>query len=314
MRAGLERNLRTIFAGEEASIVTDEPRLVDWLATHGLPATTFDEVLAEGATVPRHALLIPLDYQRMPPRFTLRDVFAETSALWLPLASFSSDLEEAKYAIGMFAEMDLVKSVAKSRRVMTRLLMAPDEVTFSGPDTAMKLRLPTSLQLVGRTRLGLLHDEHAAIGNYFEVGTSPTDMSGNIDTELSLSGTFRIDSVLVAKHREIRSEGAAAFLEAAAVAAELRAACPMQITIRDNRIVDGLGPWSERVDALSGPQYGGAVTEVAVGTGMFPLDRVDWNLNCVLNEGATGIHIGVGNGLNGLHFDFISKEAQLDGL
>lgn len=314
MRAGLERNLSTIFSGEEASIVTDEPRLVDWLATYGVEATTFDEVLADGATVPRHALIIPLDYQRTPARHTLRGVFAETSALWLPLASFSSDLDEAKYAIGMFAEMDLIKSVAKSRRVLTRLLMASDEVNFSGPDTALKLRLPASLQLVGRTRLGLLPDEHAAIGNYFEVGTSPTDMSGNVDAELSLSGTFRIDSVLVAKHREIRSEGAAAFPEAASVAAELRAACPMQITIRDNRIVDGLGAWSDRIDALSGPQYHGAITEVAVGTGTFPLDRLDWSLNCVINEGATGIHVGVGNGLNGLHFDFISREARLDGL
>ncbi|WP_241162922.1 hypothetical protein [Ralstonia solanacearum] len=65
---------------------------------------------------------------------------------------------------------------------------------------------------------------------------------------------------------------------------------------------------------LSGPQYHYALTEVAIGTGALPLGRVEWGLNSVLNEGATGIHIGVGNGLNGIHFDFISTEARLDGI
>jgi hypothetical protein len=56
------------------------------------------------------------------------------------------------------------------------------------------------------------------------------------------------------------------------------------------------------------------LTEVAIGTGALPLGRVEWSLNSVLNEGATGIHVGVGNGLNGTHFDFISTEARLEGI
>ena len=92
-----------------------------------------------------------------------------------------------------------------------------------------------------------------------------------------------------------------------------RKACPLQVSIRDNRIVDGLGQWADSLGAMNGPDYS-AIPEVAVGTGLLPPDRVDWNLNCVLNEGAAGIHIGIGNGLTGMHFDFISTEAQLDGI
>lgn len=65
--------------------------------------------------------------------------------------------------------------------------------------------------------------------------------------------------------------------------------------------------------ALSGPDHD-TLTEVAVGTGLLPPERVGWRLNCVLNEGAAGVHIGIGNSLTGMHFDFISKEAQLDGI
>ncbi|WP_405741822.1 hypothetical protein OG885_42100 [Streptomyces sp. NBC_00028] len=46
-------------------------------------------------------------------------------------------------------------------------------------------------------------------------------------------------------------------------------------------------------------------------TGHLDPARVDGSLNCLLNEGAAGVHLGVGNGLDGVHFDFISTEARL---
>lgn len=314
MRDGLTRNLKTIFAGEQASVVTDDWRLAEWLATSGVPATTFDEIRAGDVEVPRRALAVPLDWNSVPSRQTLRDTWSATSVLWLPLASFSSDLDAAKYSVKMFSEVDVSGSVAMNRRVITRLLMAREEITMSGPDTALKVRLPDTLHLIGRTRVSLLHDEHSTLGNYFEVGMSPTDMAGHIDASMSVSGVCRIDSVLVAKHREIRGVSASSFSAAAEIADKLRKACPFQVTIQDNRIVDGFGEWADDIDALSGPERGAALTEVAIGTGAVPLGRVDWSLNSVLNEGATGIHIGIGNGLNGIHFDFISTEARLDGL
>lgn len=313
MRERLAANLRSIFAGEDAAIVTDDQGLAAWLATHGVHAATFDELLAGERDVPRKVLAIPLDWDRLPSRQALRDLFPVTSVLWMPLASFSSDLDTAKYAVERFSEVDVARAVAMNRRIVSRLLLAKEEVTMSGPDTALTIRLPDSLQLLCRTRLEMLPDEHTTIGNYFEVAMSPTDLSGHIDTELSISGSFRLDSVLVAKHRELDSAMASSFTAAAGLADEIRAACPLLVTLRDNRIVDGLGPWTTRLAALSGPDYS-AVTEVAVGTGILPPERVDWSLNCVLNEGAAGIHIGIGNSLTGMHFDFISREAQFDGI
>lgn len=313
MRDGLAANLKSIFAGEDAVLVTDDQRIADWLATCGIQAVTFDDLLTDGRNMPRKALAVPLDWERLPSRQALREIFSAASVLWMPLASFSSDLDEAKYAIERFSEVDVAGAVAMNRRVVTRLLLAQEEVVLSGPDTALKLRLPDALQLLCRTRLTLLPDEHATIGNYFEVALSPTDLSGHIDTALSISGSLRIDAVLVAKHRELKGPKAASFIAATDIADEIRKACPLQVSIRDNRIVDGLGRWADSLDAMSGPDYS-AITEVAVGTGVLPPDRVDWSLNCLLNEGAAGIHIGIGNGLTGMHFDFISTEAQLEGV
>lgn len=317
MRDGLKKNLRSIFAGEDPILVTDDPALAQWLVTHDLEATTFDTLLA-GEHMPSGIAAMAVDYERLPPRRVIRERFAQTSVLWLPFASFSSDLDTAKYGVEMFAASDVTQSVAMNRRIATRLLLAPETVTMSGPGTALTLRLPDPLQLTARTRLSLLPDEHSSIGNYFEVALSPTDLSGRVDDEMSLSGSFRIDAVLVAKHREIRSSKAAAFTAATRFTDELRDAFPLHVSIRDNRIVDGLGPWAGRLSEMIGTGYGSAdamsLTEIGIGTAGLPLDRVNWRLNCHLNEGATGLHLGIGDALTGMHFDFISREARFDDL
>ncbi|WP_427924385.1 hypothetical protein [Streptomyces sp. cg40] len=308
---GIEANLGSVFGGAEGTLLTDEPELAAWLTELGATAVTFDGILSGQVAPPARAVAVPLDYGRLPGRLELRDVFARSSVLWISLASFSGELDVAKYAIERFADIDLSGAVAANRRVITQLLLARDEVRMSGPGTDLVIRLPEVLQLSSRTRTELLPDEHSTIGNYFEVAMSPTDLAGQVDSELVVSGTLRVDSVLVAKHRELRGERADHFAVAKQIAADMRKACPLYVTIEDNRFVGGFGPWADGIHATSGREYGGAVTELAIGTGLLDPARVDWSLNCLLNEGAAGIHLGVGNGLTGMHFDFISTEAGL---
>ncbi|MFJ9630726.1 hypothetical protein ACIRU8_23755 [Streptomyces sp. NPDC101175] len=311
MREGIEANLRALFGAREAGFLTDEPGLASWLTGQGVPAATFDGVLSGRESPPARAVAVPLDYGRLPSRLALRDILSASSVLWMSLASFSGELDDARYAVRKFSEIDITGAVAMNRRIVTRLLLAGEKVALTGPGTDLTLRLPEVLQLSSRTRTELLPDEHSTIGNYFEVAMSPTDLAGRIDTELSISGTMRIDSVLVARHRELRGERADRFEAAKEIAAALRKACPLFVTIEDNRFVDGFGPWAAGIDATSGPEYRGAVTEVAIGTGLLDPAGCDWTRNCLLNEGAAGIHLGVGNGLDGMHFDFIATEARL---
>lgn len=309
--SGAGANLRAVFGGDDGCFLTDDPGLAAWLTEHGLRAATFEGVLSGREAPPARAVAVPLDYGRLPSRLELRDVLSASSVLWISLASFSGDPENARYAIEKFSEIDLTGAVATNRRIITQLLLSRTDIGISGPGTDLTLRLPEVLQLSSRTRTELLPDEHSTIGNYFEVAMSPTDLAGRIDTELSVSGKLRIDSVLVARHRELQGARAERFDAARDIAEDMRRACPLYVTIEDNRFVDGFGPWADGIDATSGPEYRAAVTEIAIGTGLLDPARVDWSLNCLLNEGAAGIHLGVGNGLDGMHFDFISTEARL---
>ncbi|MFG3021423.1 hypothetical protein ACGFZQ_23235 [Streptomyces sp. NPDC048254] len=90
-----------------------------------------------------------------------------------------------------------------------------------------------------------------------------------------------MDSVRVAEHRELRGARADRFKAAAEFAEAGRR---------------------------------GTATEVAVGAGVLSADRVHGSLNCLLDEGAAGVRPGVGDGLTGMHVDFISREDRLDTL
>ncbi|WP_207389158.1 hypothetical protein [Marinobacter halodurans] len=309
MREQFEQNMQALFGDKDAIVVSDNQQLVDWLTGQEIKATTFAQIEASEQAL-SHVLAVPLNYNSLPLRHVLRKIFANSSVLWYPLASFSPDLDIAKYSLEMFAYSDIVATVYKNRQVVAQLLMADQEVTLRGPGTELTIGLPDTLELLGRTRIKLMDDEHVALGNYFEVAVSPTDLAGKVDSQMTVSGTFRIDSILAATHREF--QGTATSEEINQLADEIRQACPLQVTVENSRIVRGLEQWSDRLQAMCGPDDAyRSLTEVAIGTGVVPLDKVDWSLNTVFNEGATGVHIGVGNGLNGVHFDFISQQAQL---
>ncbi|MFF4115893.1 hypothetical protein ACFY0P_20790 [Streptomyces sp. NPDC001714] len=190
--------------------------------------------------------------------------------LWIPPASFSADPRVAGHGLERFSEIGIPGCIAANRRIISELLLIRERVRMTGPGTDLAARLPERLQLSGRTRPELLPDEHSTIGNHFEVAVSPTDPAGRVDTDLTVSGTLRTESVLVAEHRVSTGARAGQFRAALKIAKEMRKSCPLSVGIQDDRFADG-------ILATSGPEYGGAATEVAVGTGVLSADRVDWS-------------------------------------
>ncbi|MGY5059935.1 hypothetical protein ACWDFR_38715, partial [Streptomyces sp. 900105755] len=76
------------------------------------------------------------------------------------------------------------------------------------------------------------------------------------------------------------------------------------------------GPWPPPATPAHWglPSPPALVAEDADGSGVLFADRVGWSLNGLLNEGAVGVRLGVGNGPTCMRFDLISREARLDTL
>ncbi|MER6537327.1 hypothetical protein ABT215_26740 [Streptomyces sp900105755] len=314
MRDGLLANPGAVCAVQEVSVRTDEPGLTDWLTAHGVPVPTSEGGLGGRTPTPPRAVAVPLDYVRPPSRRALRDVFSASSVPWIPPASFSVDPQVARYDLEGFSEIGTTGCIAAKRRIISQLLLNREEVWMAGSGTDLDIRLPERLRLSSRTRPELVPDEHATIGNCFEVAVSPRDLAGRVDSELTVSEKLRIDSVIVAHHRELTGAPADRFRAAAETAEEARKSCPPQVRIQDNRFVDGFGPFADCVHAVGAPGHRGAVAEAATGTCVLSAGRLDRSLNCLLNEGAAGVRPGVGDGLTGIPSELISRKARLDTL
>ncbi|MER7841279.1 hypothetical protein ABTY98_36715 [Streptomyces sp. NPDC096040] len=219
---------------------------------------------------------------------------------WIPVASFSADPQVARYGPEGFSEIDITGCVAANHRIISQLLLAREEVRMTGHGTDLTIRLPGQRQPSSRTHPDLLPDRPICPG-------VPTPA-------LTVSGTLRTDPVPVVKHRELNGARADRFRAAAEIAEKIRKSGPLRLRIEGNRFADGSGPFADGIRATGAPEYRGAVTEVAIGTGVLSADRVDWSLNCLLDAGAAGVRLGVGNGLTGRHFDSISPGARLDTL
>ncbi|MGY5061066.1 hypothetical protein ACWDFR_44690, partial [Streptomyces sp. 900105755] len=127
---------------------------------------------------------------------------------------------------------------------------------MTGPGTDRVIRLRRNLQPFGRTRPELLPDEHSTIGNHFEVAKSPTVLADRVEAELTVSRTLRMESVLVAGHRELTGARADRFRAAAETAEEMRNSSPLQVRIQGDGFAVGVlgdqrpgvpGRWSLRV-------------------------------------------------------------------
>ncbi|TCP21886.1 hypothetical protein EV207_13928 [Scopulibacillus darangshiensis] len=90
---------------------------------------------------------------------------------------------------------------------------------------------------------------------------------------------------------------------------------PLNIVIEDSHVkhvFTGNLDLAEELEELTNKRSELVLTEMAFSTnGGITEKDLDWSKNSQLNEGAIGIHFGIGDGLTGAHIDFICPGVKL---
>lgn len=205
---------------------------------------------------------------------------------------------------------DFDKAVANNRAIVMKLLAAKQGMEFHADGTHLSFVLEDEVYVNSRTRTPLAPAEHASIGAYFEV-----ELGANwVDQEetFHVNGQMRIQGALASHHREMPRELLDKVARADKLLAELRTRLPLAVQVEDSRIVPGaFGDLDPLMRELTNPMYDGLLTELAFGTNTAINPHVSWSFNSQFNEGMGGIHIALGDGLSGVHFDFICPDGEL---
>lgn len=90
---------------------------------------------------------------------------------------------------------------------------------------------------------------------------------------------------------------------------------PLSLKIENSRVVEVLAgdkDIKEQLTHLTNPKRKLVLTEMAFSTNAeINPQNIDWTKNSQLNEGALGIHVGIGDGLTGAHIDLICPGVEL---
>jgi len=302
-------SIRAVF-GESADppmFVTDNDDLCDWLVSRELDAQMF-----AGFDGPRPAgvVFIPTCWEDLPRPAALRERFRGTQVLWVPLAAFDARPDAAIYSLDLLLRSDFGTAVANNRVVMMKLLAAKKGMEFHSGGTHLSFTLEDDVYVNSRTRLALAPAEHASIGAYFEV-----ELGANwVEQEetFHVNGEMCIQGALASHHREMPPELSGKVARADELLADLRTRLPLTVRIEDSRVVPGaFGDLDSLMRELTNPIYDGLLTELAFGTNTSINPHVDWSRNSQFNEGMGGVHIALGDGLSGVHFDFVCPDGEL---
>ncbi len=238
----------------------------------------------------------------------LRTFLATTRTLYLGLQAFDPSPSAAAYTLEMLARSDLGAAVRRNRR-WVRIIERRRELLFrSGSTPALLSCIPADAIEAGTcVSLALAPGSLVSVGALCEV---ELERFAEPDPPFVVNGELIVDGALFALADDFAGDRAAARAcgEEVFAAAQQR---PLSLSIRDNRLIacrdaQGRSLLPELAAAVDGRLW---LTEFAIGTNR--LRRPNFAINAQINEGAGGIHVGLGGGEHGLHLDFVARSARL---
>jgi hypothetical protein len=255
----------------------------------------------------QHAVLLCADWTTpMDPR--LADVLHSCTVLHVPLFAFDATPPVAVYTMEMLRLSDFSKAVERNRATVAFLGREPS-YRFTGRNgqaTDLECILADDIVVATALTAEMKTGVATPLGIFFEVEMECDEAQRRA---FRVSGSLDVDGVLCAVAENFAGDPG----PARAVAARVQAAARpggLRLVIEDNVVVSCTTPAGRsclpELTEVFGDDLG--LSEFAIGTNRLP--RPDFSLNAQVNEGAGGIHVGLGGGAAMVHMDFVSLHAR----
>jgi hypothetical protein len=239
----------------------------------------------------------------------LSSVLFNSHIIYVPLHAFDPSPRAALYTLQRLASADF-RGAVKRNRHWVHVLERTHTLRFASRHHCNAVLTCTPAEDI---YVGTLTSTKTAPGDlvpfacFFEV-----ELEGFRDERrpFQVSGTFHADCVCYACSEDFVGDRSSSYVFADRL---LRAAQfgGLDFRVENNFVlsctdVAGTSLLNDLREAVGGSLE---LTEFAIGTN--PFSNIDASVNAQINEGAGGIHIGLGDGDNILHIDFVSTAARL---
>lgn len=299
---GCAPEIRAIFEGEDPVFAVDVPELQEWLIADGYKAADLADVfsITSGAVVAvsSHASTVGFALKSQP---GVRKVHLVQSVL-------TDEPETVSYAVRQFLSSDPIASTNRQFDASQQVRSTNGEFRFLGDGTELEVRS------VGKARMFRLDDpiikpgECISVHAFFETGLA--NLRADEQSAFVINGHCHASGMLATRDAQLRQYDEPPEWQARR---DLVAHHGADIRIENNMLISLEVAGQDISDEICDQtrDFGRRLTECSIGTNDRVGPNVDWTRNSLMNEGAQGIHVGLGRPVDGMHFDFICPDVRL---
>ncbi len=313
-KSRLEDILVPLFEGSMPAILSDSPEVVAWIKTTiGCQAFLFH---ANSNYIPENCreniVLIAMENAQLPEHAIWQKTFEHSRFLSIPLLAFEASMNAVRYTFEILTRSSFSRSAALNDYWMQVLLKKEEKpMLFRGNGSDFECRFENAeiTVMAPRTTPYLAPGEWDSMGACFEVGMVPD--ADVLRPPFTINGHIQPEGIAIAHHRWMPEHIVPFTDQAWRLLQDVRARglFPLDVTIQDSQLTEiraGREDLTSQLMMLTNKRRQLILTEMAFSTNE-ALDpaHIDWTINSQLNEGASGIHIGIGDGLTGAHIDLI---------
>jgi hypothetical protein len=296
-------------AGTTVTVLCDDVLIADYIRRSSwLDVCTVDGLQARDNDPITNAILL-CTTPNTPFRPEVRGALNRSRVLYVPLHVFDPSPEAAAYSLQRLAESDFAGALQRNRRWL-RILEQEQCLQFvSRKREGIELVCTPADEIEVSTALSaaLPPGVVKSIGLFFEV---ELERRPGEQCPFILNGRMHVDGICYAMPDDLTHD-ATTMRDQSRKVGSMASAGGLNLVIRDSTLVactaaDGTSMLNEVAAAVGGDLE---LSEFAIGTNR--LLRPNFAINAQINEGAGGIHIGIGGTDSRLHMDFICLDARL---
>ena len=235
-------------------------------------------------------------------------------ALTVPLLSFDASLGAVIYTCEQMSQTDFEDAYYIHEKIMNELSMSSNPITIRSEAIDLSCAFSDNVHYVYPKTCAMQKEEQLrSVLECLEIHFEHTNL--NLPPDYQVNGSLMIDGILCAcspnkleiKNSDLDKKSRDLIHKIALsnqVWLEIKSNVVVKLTIDDKDC-------TVLLEQLVGEKHGLNVTELAFGLNRKMRKSVNWLINSPINEGARGIHIGLGDGVSGMHIDLISCDLDL---
>lgn len=307
-------SLSTLFASGNLPVVaSDSYYVLRKFEAAGFESLPLSCLISDSNDAPPEILLVTVDHKQIPSPQELHTVMGDSAVLLAPLLSFCANQRSVDYFVSRLKKIDFVSACAASRRRIDQFQDLQKPLLISSSGCQLSVVLGDNLEvfapkLVPEIKPG----EWISVSQFLEIALIPNEDYSCF----RVNGNLSCEGISIAVHQKNYETSKPLAKKAWDILSEIRSTggFPLVVVIDDSKVVEITTQGGDNVlaeiEPLTDKTFHGFLIEVGFAS-QLPDPGIDWTVNSQLNEGAGGVHVALGTGVDAAHIDFISPRAKV---